>query len=512
MRSRGIGVIAVGIATVLLVGSGSAYVLSRRHHDGPQEIAHAYFTAWGQGALDRMERLVSSPPGDFAAQHRAVTRGLSVTSVSLAPGPLARDGRTRAHQDFVVSRNLSGHDTWSYRSTLRLGVVAGDWKVLWSPGTLHPVLRGPGSWKMTQVEAPAARLVARDGGSLPEDGSLQPYLTELTDRFGGVDDAESGWAVEFQDHYGRSQRLKLFGVHPAKKIRTTLDKRLQAAADHALNGVSKGAAIVALRPSTGEILAVADRLGGRNAFLGLYPPGSTFKVITAAALLSDGMSAGSTVRCPGTVVTGQRTIRNHDGSTLGATTLRDAFAASCNTTFTALAVERLPKGELTRTARRFGFNGPVTPGVAAARGSLPEPAGDAELAEAAFGQGRVQASPLMMASVAAAVADGTWRPPRMVDSRRIREAEDPVQPARPVGDAAALRTMMRAVVTDGTAAGAGLPSGTAGKTGTAEYGDGASHAWFIGYRGDLAFAVFVEGGGSGPKVAAPLAARFLRSR
>jgi cell division protein FtsI/penicillin-binding protein 2 len=72
--------------------------------------------------------------------------------------------------------------------------------------------------------------------------------------------------------------------------------------------------------------------------------------------------------------------------------------------------------------------------------------------------------------------------------------------------------MMRAVVTDGTAAGAGLPSGTAGKTGTAEYGDGASHAWFIGYRGDLAFAVFVEAGGSGPKVAAPLAARFLRSR
>jgi hypothetical protein len=512
MRSRGIGFIVCGIVLVLFVGGGSAYVLSRRHHAGPQEIARAYFTAWGQGSLNRMGRLVDGPPEDFAAQHLALSRGLSVTSVSLAPGPLANDGKTRAHQDFVISRALAGHGTWSYRSTLRLGVVAGDWKVLWSPGTLHPALRGPGSWKMAEIEAPAARFVARDGGSLPEDGSLQPYLSELTDRFGGVDDAESGWAVEFEDAYGRSQKLKLFGVHPAKKIRTTLDRRLQAAADRTVSGVSKGAAIVALRPSTGEILAVADRLGDRNAFLGLYPPGSTFKVITAAGLLSDGMSAGSSVSCPATVVTGQRTIRNHDGSTLGTTTLRDAFAASCNTTFTALAVDRLPKGELTRAAGRFGFNGPVTPGVAAARGSLPEPTGDAELAEAAFGQGRVQASPLMMATVAAAVADGTWRPPRMVDLRRIREAGDPVQPARPVGDAAALRTMMRAVVTGGTAAGAGLPSETAGKTGTAEYGGGASHAWFIGYQGDLAFAVFVEGGGSGPKVAAPLAARFLRSR
>ncbi|MFC7566572.1 penicillin-binding transpeptidase domain-containing protein [Actinomadura namibiensis] len=71
--------------------------------------------------------------------------------------------------------------------------------------------------------------------------------------------------------------------------------------------------------------------------------------------------------------------------------------------------------------------------------------------------------------------------------------------------------MMRAVVTEGTAARAGLPAGTAGKTGTAEIGGGGDpHAWFIGFRGDVAFAVFVAGGGSGPRVAAPVAARFLR--
>ncbi|GAA4230151.1 hypothetical protein GCM10022254_24280 [Actinomadura meridiana] len=160
------------------------------------------------------------------------------------------------------------------------------------------------------------------------------------------------------------------------------------------------------------------------------------------------------------MVTAQRTIRNDEDHALGRTTLKEAFAASCNTTFARLAVERLGPTKLAASARRFGFGTRITPGVDAADGSFPDPKNGAELAEAAIGQGRVQASPLLMASVAAA-------------------------------------------------AGAGLPDGTAGKTGTAELGDGQTHAWFIGYRGDVAFSVFVEAGGSGPRVAAPLAARFL---
>jgi cell division protein FtsI/penicillin-binding protein 2 len=77
-----------------------------------------------------------------------------------------------------------------------------------------------------------------------------------------------------------------------------------------------------------------------------------------------------------------------------------------------------------------------------------------------------------------------------------------------------LRTLMRQVVTEGTAAPAHLPAGTGGKTGTAEFGTGdplPTHAWFIGFRGDLAFAVVVEDGGVGGEVAAPIAARFLRA-
>ena len=112
-----------------------------------------------------------------------------------------------------------------------------------------------------------------------------------------------------------------------------------------------------------------------------------------------------------------------------------------------------------------------------------------------------------MAVVAAAVADGTCRSPRLVGTQLLGRRPVNRLPASVVGG---LRSMMRDVVTNGTAAGAGLPAGTYGKTGTAEYdASGHTHAWFIGYRGDLAVAVFVEHGGDGGRVAAPLAARFL---
>lgn len=116
-----------------------------------------------------------------------------------------------------------------------------------------------------------------------------------------------------------------------------------------------------------------------------------------------------------------------------------------------------------------------------------------------------------MALVAAAVADGTWRPPRLVSADLERKSGTKVQRAHSVPAASALRGMMRAVVTSGTAARAGLPGGVAGKTGTAESPGGPDHAWFVGFRGDLAFAAFLPRGSSGPEAAAPMAARFLRA-
>jgi cell division protein FtsI/penicillin-binding protein 2 len=133
----------------------------------------------------------------------------------------------------------------------------------------------------------------------------------------------------------------------------------------------------------------------------------------------------------------------------------------------------------------------------------------AGLAQTAIGQGQVVVSPLAMAMVAAAVDSGVTRSPRLVVG-----AADDLAPGRPLAPAvtAGLRQMMQQVVVNGTAAGTGLPAGTSAKTGTAEYGTGTpqpTDAWLIGYRGDLAFAMVVQGTGNGGPTDGPIVARFL---
>ncbi|REE95842.1 penicillin binding protein [Thermomonospora umbrina] len=502
------------LAVVVLVAGAFAFLQSRRVKGSPEIVSRDYFAAWERGGLADMGRMVADAPDDFAERHRALSNGLTVYSIELTPGPLVREGSDRAHQEYEVVRNLGGRVTWRFRATIRYGLVDRRWRVLWTPATLHPELRGPATWKLTQTEGSPTGFADRDGRPLPDTGRLQGYVVALDERYDQGPKGDPGWAVDLIERGSRPRRLAVLGgaaAQFARSIRTTLDRRLQTAAEKAISG-RDDAAIVAVRPSSGEILAVADALGGRNAFLGAYPPGSTFKVVTASALLSDGMSAGAGVDCPASVVTAQRTIRNSDGLALGGTSLRRAFAASCNTTFARLGVERLGDDALASAAETFGFGGPIAPGIAALRGSFPEPESGAELAEASIGQGRVQASPLVMAMVAAAVADGTWRSPRLVDADLIRDHGERPQRSREIPNASALRTLMRAVVTDGTAERAGLPDGTAGKTGTAEVGGGEAHAWFIGYHDDLAFAVLVAHGGAGSDVAAPLAADFLKGR
>ncbi len=146
-----------------------------------------------------------------------------------------------------------------------------------------------------------------------------------------------------------------------------------------------------------------------------------------------------------------------------------------------------------------------------AGGSYPTPKDAAERAASAIGQGRVLASPLQMATVAAAVDAGQWRQPRLVT--QPLSASTAAAPALTPAVDATLKSFMKSVIQKGgTAAGAGLPPDSFGKTGTAEFGDNSqTHAWYIGFDGNLAFAVIVEGGGVGGAVAAPLAAAFLRT-
>jgi cell division protein FtsI/penicillin-binding protein 2 len=303
------------------------------------------------------------------------------------------------------------------------------------------------------------------------------------------------------------------GGTPGTPVRTTLDRSVQTAADAAVATVPQPTALVAIRPSTGAVLAVADneKAPYELGLAGRFPAGSTFKIVTATALLqAKVVQPTSAVDCPGTTVVFGKEFENENKFALGRVPLRTAFAKSCNTTFTGLS-QRLGNGDLAAAAARYGVGSTWSLPATAFGGSVPAPKDDTEKAADAIGQGRVEVSPLTMALISASVAKGGPVVPSLIDGAKPA-GTSPAGP--PAAVLPALRDMMRAVVTEGTATGlAGVPGGpVAGKTGTAEYGTAVpprSHAWFTGYQGDLAFAVFVQDGQSSGTTAVPVARTFL---
>jgi cell division protein FtsI/penicillin-binding protein 2 len=309
--------------------------------------------------------------------------------------------------------------------------------------------------------------------------------------------------------------LHAFKGVPSEPVATTLDPQVQAAADAALAGAGtkQPAALVAVDVPTGEVRAVANQpVGGFNrAIDGHYPPGSTFKVVTATAALSTGATSQSPITCPPNITVDGATFNNFEQETLGTITFRTAFAKSCNTAFVQLA-QNAGESAVETAAKEFGFGVAYKTGMPSFGGSYPAPKDQAEFAASAFGQGRVDVSPLHMASVAAAAASGQWKPPVIV--RGVKQPTTVAVPPIPPTILPTLHDFMAAVLQPGgTAAGATVPGRTVfGKTGTAEYGGGPhppTHAWFIGYYNNTAFAVIVEGGGVGGAVAAPIAAHFV---
>ncbi|HSG78660.1 MAG TPA: penicillin-binding transpeptidase domain-containing protein, partial [Acidimicrobiia bacterium] len=299
------------------------------------------------------------------------------------------------------------------------------------------------------------------------------------------------------------------GTEPEDLV-TSLDVAMQLAAQEAIQAAEEPAAMVVIDVDTGEIRAAASKPTSEfdRSLGGLYPPGSTFKIVTLTALLQTGMSPDDIVGCPGEVVINGRRFRNSDSRDLGNITLAEAFAESCNTTFAQLAADRLTNEDLDAVAAGFGFDAGYDLPVFDNGGQFPLPPDQAGRAAAAIGQGQVLASPLHMATVAAAVAGGGWLEPTIV-------AFDEGRTRLPLGDqiVADLKTLMLLVVTEGTAGKAKVDGEVvSGKTGTAEFGSGEdldTHAWFVGFWEGLAFAVVVEGGGSGGQTAAPIAADFI---
>jgi Penicillin binding protein transpeptidase domain/NTF2-like N-terminal transpeptidase domain/Penicillin-binding Protein dimerisation domain len=550
--------IVIGLVLVVAVGTGTALVLPGLRAK-PEPVASEYLADWARADYPAMLRLVSLPPDDFADQYERMRTDLKVTRARFTLGQVQTEGGTRAAAPFTAILTLAGIGNWTYQGQLQLskpGRFGRDWRVDWTPAAIHPQLQDGMRFKLTREWPERGSILAADGNVLAGPGGAAGGPASLSQLLGAVKDKataadlkrlrlgapyQPGDAVgsggleqaferrlagsptgqiELVDEDGTQvQVLRSFGGKPGAPVQTTVQTRMQLAAEAALGDAGGHfAALVAVQPSTGAVRAMVNlpTSGFQRATLGRYPPGSTFKVITTAALLQKGLQTGDKVTCPKDIKVGGLTIGNFEQEQLGTIPFNVAFAKSCNTAFVQLATTRLTGSDLARAASRFGFGVAIAPGIPAVTSRAPAAQSSAELAMSAFGQARVSASPLEMATVAATVQAGTWRPPKLVDDQTLGSI-DARQPApRPLdpGVADTLRTLMREVVTSGTAAGAGLPSGVAGKTGTAEFGGGdkpPTHAWFIGFQGDLAVAVVVESGGVGGEVAAPIAARFFRT-
>lgn len=306
---------------------------------------------------------------------------------------------------------------------------------------------------------------------------------------------------------------------PGGSMTLTLDPTVQSAAEAALAGTgSVPSSLVAVDVTTGDLLAVANSpsRGADNALLGQYPPGSTLKVATTYSLLSKGLDPSTPVSCPASVVVDGRKLQNYEGETFGTVPFSVDFAHSCNTAFIQLAAT-MGDGDVHDAAAALGVGAGWEKHLGidgAFGGSVPVATTATEKAATAFGQAKTLASTASLAVMAGSVARGSYIEPALITSPAV-EGADRTPKALDPATVDQLRQLMRLVVTDGTGSVLKSVPGEPvyGKTGTAEYGTDSppkTRAWFIGWQGNVAFAVLVEDGTSGGTVAAPIAKTFLQ--
>ncbi|MCS6860645.1 MAG: penicillin-binding transpeptidase domain-containing protein [Abditibacteriales bacterium] len=362
-------------------------------------------------------------------------------------------------------------------------------------------------------------------GRVGLEGRLDRYLSGMS---------RDEWLLELQDRIFNRQRR-------GNDAFLTIDLNVQRRAAAALAG--RRGAVVALQPQTGEVLALVsapsydpaqinamwdalqrDRRTPllNRATLGLYPPGSTFKVVTlCAALENNVVKPDETFRCLGATGFGAYTVHEPNGRAHGRVNLTKALVVSCNVTFSQLAV-RVGQVNFQNLAREFGLDGniafdlPMTTSSLLRQGSTMT---TSILAQSGFGQGEIVVTPMQMALIAATIAnDGVMMQPYLIKQIRSPEGEilmtrlpQPLRQAVQVGTAREAKAMMTRVVSDGTTRRimASLGVRVAAKTGTAQNPHGKPHAWYIAFapadKPTIAVAVVVENAGAGSAVAAPVA-------
>ncbi|CAL9504195.1 Peptidoglycan D,D-transpeptidase MrdA [Streptomyces sp. enrichment culture] len=483
--------------------------------------ARAFLTAWEQGRVDDAAAATDDAKA-AAALLTGVAEDARIKGLTLVPGTPAGN-----KVPFSVKAMVAYEDTGKpleYDSALTVVRRAGDGepRVDWHASVVHPALADGDRLVTGEAGTPPVKALDREGGEITtaKYPSLGTVLDGLREKYGKTAGGTAG--VELRVVRGEESKEKKLSDKTLLElregtpgtVRTTLDPALQAAAEEQVAKRAR-ASVVALRASTGEILAVANSGHGFNtAFQGSLAPGSTMKVVTSSLLIEKGLaSADKQHPCPKYFSYGGWKFHNDDKFEIKGGTFKASFARSCNTAFISQA-PKLDNDDLTEQAQQvFGLSmDNWSVGVPTFDGSVPVQSA-APMAASLIGQGGVRMNPLNMASVAATVKAGTFHQPYLVppsvDGRKLATASRTMS----ASTLAQLRELMSYTATAGTAAQAmsGLGGDAGAKTGSAEVdGQEKPNGWFTAYRGDLAAAGVVQAGGHGGDTAGPIVAELLR--
>ncbi|WBO62006.1 penicillin-binding transpeptidase domain-containing protein [Streptomyces camelliae] len=486
------------------------------------KLTRAFLDSWSKQHLDGAASDTDVP--DTASQAlRSYADGLRLKKLSfdhiVAVGPSqVTPGATKV--TFDVTAQVAG-GTWTYSSAVAvLKSTHGQLAVHWNNSVLYPGMSDGQSLVAGKLPADpdAAKVVASDGrtdlSGFPSLRDIAATIRKNAKATGGS--AETGVAVVGGD--GEPvETVKVFIKGRAPVIRTTIDADLQKVAENAVQDTNlqgKPAGTVALDWRTGHILAVAHTGDdGDIAVNGIKSPGSTMKIITAAALFDQaGLTPDSPAPCTDSLMANSQLFHNDPGVRADpGSSLAQAFTVSCNTSFIKDGFHHLVRhGDASalhdEAVNVFGMGSwSIGGGVATTDPSIPADAQGGDQAAQFIGQGKVTATPLFMASVAATVRNAGFEQPVILPGQHQDTAPRPISPRT----AGYLQSMMRSVATSGTAAPRlGGLAGVGAKTGTAEEGD-HTNGWLTAYDSRIAVAALVEGGSSGVDSAGYVVRRLL---
>ncbi len=450
-----------------------------------------------------------------AAPAAAALAGL----LGIDAGAYAKSVTTAGAKAFVIALTLRAEDPLATSKADAIAAIPGAVRI---PGkaSLAPSATFAKALLGTVGEA-TAEVVQQSKGQIHAGDVVG--LSGLEQRYDAQLRGTAGLSIRAvgTDASGKSASRDLFSQEPVpgKPLAITLDPKAQGVAESVLaGGTSTPMALVAIRPSTGEIVAAANgpaTNGQALATTGHAAPGSTFKIVTALALLRAGIGPDSVVSCTPTVVVDGRSFKNYDdypADKLGQIPMRTAFANSCNTAFISNHT-KISQADLASAAATLGVGVDLDLGFPAFLGSVPDQGSGTEHAASMIGQAKVEVAPMDMATVVASVMKGAVvRPKLITDNPAAASFPTPPKPLQPA-EAQALQAMMTAVVSEGSGRALASAGATLAKTGTAEYGTQTppkTHAWMVAGKGDLAVVAYVEDGVSGSQSAGPLLKAFLQ--